>query len=186
METLGNIYKNRSRHVTRRVKLVETVNWENLFIPPRLSSCRSTNSPVGVNSHESIEKIKLLPNSNHPESKGGKRRHGDYAAGRSHDLNLILVLKYPILRYRHQVTDTTDQAVTVWQRRKSCYHSYTARYVTVYICISVCDRARQHLSHSLQKGDVLMPTSMDRGYGRIPPSVLPGLEHRVASNLSHA
>jgi hypothetical protein len=49
IETLGNIYRNGSRHVTRRVKLIETLNWESLFIPSWLSNCRSTNSPVGVN-----------------------------------------------------------------------------------------------------------------------------------------
>ncbi len=59
METLGNIYGNGSRHVTRRVKHTETLNW--------LSSCRSTNSPVGVNPHGSVEKMKLLPNSSHLE-----------------------------------------------------------------------------------------------------------------------
>jgi hypothetical protein len=63
MKILGNIYRNRFRHVTRRVKLTETLNWKNLFIPSRLSSCRSTNSPVGVNPHGSAEKAKLLLNS---------------------------------------------------------------------------------------------------------------------------
>jgi hypothetical protein len=33
METLGNIYGNGFRHVTRKVKLTETLNWESLFIP---------------------------------------------------------------------------------------------------------------------------------------------------------
>jgi hypothetical protein len=51
METLGNIYSNGSRHVIRRVKLTETLNYESLFIPSRLSSYRSTNSFVGVNPH---------------------------------------------------------------------------------------------------------------------------------------
>jgi hypothetical protein len=67
MENLGNIYGNRSRHVTRRVKLTETLNWESLFIPSRLSSCRSTNSLVGVNPHGSAEKVKLLLNNSHLE-----------------------------------------------------------------------------------------------------------------------
>jgi hypothetical protein len=67
METLGNIYKNGSRHVTQRVKLTETLNWKSLFIPLRLSSCQSTNSPVGVNPHGSTEKVKLLLNSSHLE-----------------------------------------------------------------------------------------------------------------------
>jgi hypothetical protein len=65
MKTLGNIYSNGSRHVTRRVKLTETLNWESLFIPSWLSSCRSMNSLVGVNLHGSVEKVKLLLNSNH-------------------------------------------------------------------------------------------------------------------------
>jgi hypothetical protein len=79
METLGNIYRNGSRHVPRRVKLTETLNWESLFIPSRLSSCRSTNSPVGVNPHESMEKVKLLLDSNHLEPQAVKppRHHGD-------------------------------------------------------------------------------------------------------------
>jgi hypothetical protein len=51
METLGNIYGNGSRHVTQRVKLTETLNWESLFIPSQLSSCWSTNSPVGELGH---------------------------------------------------------------------------------------------------------------------------------------
>jgi hypothetical protein len=72
METLGNIYGNGSKHVTRRVKLTETLNWESSFIPSRLSSCRSINSPVGVNPHESAEKVKLLLNSNHLEPQAVK------------------------------------------------------------------------------------------------------------------
>jgi hypothetical protein len=67
METLGNIYGNRSRHVTRRVKLTEMVNWESLFIPSRLSSYRSMNLPVGVNPHGSTEKVKLLLNDSYLE-----------------------------------------------------------------------------------------------------------------------
>jgi hypothetical protein len=65
MKTLGNIYENGSRHVTRRVKLTETLNWESLFIPSWLSSCRSMNPPVRVNPHGSAVKVKLLLNSNH-------------------------------------------------------------------------------------------------------------------------
>jgi hypothetical protein len=30
VKTLGNIYENGSRHVTRRVKLTETLNWESV------------------------------------------------------------------------------------------------------------------------------------------------------------
>jgi hypothetical protein len=55
------------KHVTRRVKLTEMLNWESLFIPSRLSSCRSTNTPVGVNPHRCEEKVKLLLNSSHLE-----------------------------------------------------------------------------------------------------------------------
>jgi hypothetical protein len=65
MKTLGNIYENGSRHVTRRVEHTETLNWKNLFIPSRFSSYRSTNSPVGVNPHGSVEKVKLFLNSRH-------------------------------------------------------------------------------------------------------------------------
>jgi hypothetical protein len=79
METLGSIYRNRSRHVTRRVKLTETLNWKSLFIPSRLSSCWSTNSPVGVNPHGSVEKVKLLLNSSHlePQAVKPQRHRGD-------------------------------------------------------------------------------------------------------------
>jgi hypothetical protein len=74
METLGNIYGNRSRHVTRRVKLTEMLNWESLFIPLCLSSYRSTNSPMGVNPHGSKEEVKLLNNS-HLEPQAVKPPH---------------------------------------------------------------------------------------------------------------
>jgi hypothetical protein len=79
MEILGNIYGNGSRHVTRRVKLIETLNWESLFIPSRLSSCQSMNSPVGVNLHGSMEKVKLLLNGSHLEPQAVKlqRHRGD-------------------------------------------------------------------------------------------------------------
>jgi hypothetical protein len=79
MGTLGNIYGNRSRHVTRRVKLTEMLHWESLFIPSRLSSCQSTNSHVEVNLHGSTEKVKLLLNSSHlePEAVKPQRHHGD-------------------------------------------------------------------------------------------------------------
>jgi hypothetical protein len=75
MKTLGNIYGNRSRHVTRTVKPIKMLNWESLFIPSRLSSCRSTNSLVGVNSHGSMEKVKLLLNSSHLEPQAVKPPH---------------------------------------------------------------------------------------------------------------
>jgi hypothetical protein len=79
METLGNIYGNRSRYVTRRVKLTETLNWESLFIPSWLSSYRSTNSSVGVNPHGSAEKVKLLLNNSHlkPQAVKPQRHRGD-------------------------------------------------------------------------------------------------------------
>jgi hypothetical protein len=53
----------------------KTLNWESLFIPSRLSSCRSTNSYVGVNPHESVEKVKLLLNSCHLEPQAVKPPH---------------------------------------------------------------------------------------------------------------
>jgi hypothetical protein len=79
METLDTIYGNRSRYVTRRVKLTETFNWESLFIPSRLSSYQSTNSLVGVNPHGSAEKVKLLLNSSHlePQAVKPQRHRGD-------------------------------------------------------------------------------------------------------------
>jgi hypothetical protein len=67
METLGNIYGDGSRHVTRRIKHIETLNWESLFIPSWLNNCWSMNSPMGVNPHGSTEKVKLLLNSSHLE-----------------------------------------------------------------------------------------------------------------------
>jgi hypothetical protein len=79
METLGNIYGNKSRHVIRKANLTGTLNWESLFIPLWLSSCRSTNSPLGVNPHGSEEKVKLLLNSSHLEPQAVKppHHHGD-------------------------------------------------------------------------------------------------------------
>jgi hypothetical protein len=62
---LGNIYGNRFRHITRRVKLTEMLNREILFIPSWLSSCWSTNSSVRVNPHGSTEKVRLLLNGSH-------------------------------------------------------------------------------------------------------------------------
>jgi hypothetical protein len=75
MEILGNIYGNGSRHITRRVKLTKTLNWESLFILSRLSSCWSTNLSVGVNPHGSTEKVKLLLNSNHLEPQVVRSQH---------------------------------------------------------------------------------------------------------------
>jgi hypothetical protein len=79
METLVNIYRNGSRHVTRRIKLTETLNWESLFILSWLSSYRSTNSPVGVNPHGRAKKVKLLLNSSHlePQAVKPQRHHRD-------------------------------------------------------------------------------------------------------------
>jgi hypothetical protein len=75
METLGNIYKNRSKHVTQRLKLTETLNSESFFIPSQLNNCRSTNSPVRVNPHGSKEKVKLLLNNSHLEPQAVKPPH---------------------------------------------------------------------------------------------------------------
>jgi hypothetical protein len=60
-------------------KLTETLNLESLFILSRLSSCRSTNSPVGVNPHGSTEKVKLLLNGSplEPQVVRPPRPHGD-------------------------------------------------------------------------------------------------------------
>jgi hypothetical protein len=79
MKTLGNIYGNGSRHITRRVKLTETVNWESMFIPSWLSSYWSTNSSVGVSPHGSTEKVKLLLNGTHlePQAVRPQRPRGD-------------------------------------------------------------------------------------------------------------
>jgi hypothetical protein len=79
METLGNIYGNGSRHVTQRVKLTDTLNWDSLYVPSQLSSCQSMNSYVGVNPHGSAEKVKLLLNSSHLEPQVVKPpcHHGD-------------------------------------------------------------------------------------------------------------
>jgi hypothetical protein len=75
MKTLGNIYGNRSKHVTRRVKLTETLNSKSFFIPSRLNSCQSMNSHVRVNPHRSKEKVKLLLNSSHLEPPVVKPPH---------------------------------------------------------------------------------------------------------------
>jgi hypothetical protein len=80
MKTLNNIYENESRHITRMVKLTETISWERLFILSYLSSCQSTNSSVGVNPHESAEKVNLLVNNSHLEPQAVKpqrHREGD-------------------------------------------------------------------------------------------------------------
>jgi hypothetical protein len=75
MEILGNIYGNRSRHITQRIKLTEMLNWEDLLIPSRLSSCRSTISYIKVNPHGSEKKVKLLLNSSHLEHRAVKPPH---------------------------------------------------------------------------------------------------------------
>jgi hypothetical protein len=79
MEILGKIYENGFRYVTRRVKLTEMLNWESLINPSWLSSCRSTNSSLGVNPHGSAEKVKLLLNNSHLEPQAMKppHHHGD-------------------------------------------------------------------------------------------------------------
>jgi hypothetical protein len=48
------------------------LNCESLFIQSWLSSCQSMNSSVGVNSHESAEKVKLLLSSSHLEPQATK------------------------------------------------------------------------------------------------------------------
>jgi hypothetical protein len=60
-------------------ELTKTLSWESLFILSRLSSCGSTNSPVGVNLHGSAEKVKLLLNSSHlePQAVKPQRHHED-------------------------------------------------------------------------------------------------------------
>jgi hypothetical protein len=63
------------KHVARRVKLTETLSWESLFIPSRMSSRQSTNSSVGVNPHGSAEKVKLLLNGSHLEPQAMKPPH---------------------------------------------------------------------------------------------------------------
>jgi hypothetical protein len=75
MESLDNIYGNGSDHVTQRVQLTETLNWESLFIPLWLSSCRGMNSSVGVNPHGSMEKVKLLLNNSHLEPQTVRPQH---------------------------------------------------------------------------------------------------------------
>jgi hypothetical protein len=79
MEILVNIYGNRSRHITQRIRLIETLNWESLFILSWLSSCWSSNSYVGVNPHGSTKKVKLLLNGNHlkPQAVRPQRPRGD-------------------------------------------------------------------------------------------------------------
>jgi hypothetical protein len=79
MKILSNIYGNRFRHVIQRVKLIETLNWESLFILSWLSSYQSMNSSVGVHLHGSTEKVKLLLNDSHlePQAMRPQRPHGD-------------------------------------------------------------------------------------------------------------
>jgi hypothetical protein len=79
MKILGNIYGNGSKYITRRVKLIETLDWQSLFIPSWLSNCQSMNSPVEVNPHGSVEKVKLLLNSSHlePQAMKAQRHRGD-------------------------------------------------------------------------------------------------------------
>jgi hypothetical protein len=54
---------------------METLNWESLFIPSRLSSCRITNSHMGVNSPGSVEKVKLLLNGSHLKPQAVRLPH---------------------------------------------------------------------------------------------------------------
>jgi hypothetical protein len=79
MKTLGNIYGNRSKYITRRVQLIEMLNWESVSIPSRLSSCLSTNSHVGVNPHGNAENVNLLLNNSYlePQAVKPQRHRGD-------------------------------------------------------------------------------------------------------------
>jgi hypothetical protein len=77
------MYGNLGQHIREQIQtchpkgktFIEMLNWESLFILSRLSSCRSTNSPVGVNPHGSAEKVKLLLNSSHLEPQVMKPPH---------------------------------------------------------------------------------------------------------------
>jgi hypothetical protein len=75
MEILGNIYGNESGYVTQRVKLIEILNRESLFILSWLRSCQSTNSSVGVNPLGSTEKVKVLLNGSHLEPQAVRLPH---------------------------------------------------------------------------------------------------------------
>jgi hypothetical protein len=60
------------KHITQRVKLVEILSWESLFIPSRLSTRWSTKSSVGVSPQgRSVEKVKPLLNGGHLEPLPG-------------------------------------------------------------------------------------------------------------------
>jgi hypothetical protein len=68
------------KHVARRVKLTEMESWESMFIPPRLSTRRSTKSSTGVNPQgRSAEQVKLLLNGSHlePQDVGSQHYRGD-------------------------------------------------------------------------------------------------------------
>jgi hypothetical protein len=60
------------KHVARRVKLIDMLNWESLFVPSWLSTRRSTKSFAGVNPQgRSTKKVKLLLNNSHLEPQVG-------------------------------------------------------------------------------------------------------------------
>jgi hypothetical protein len=68
------------KHVARRVKLIEMLSWERLFIPSRLSTCWSMKSSTGENPlGRSGEKVKLLLNGRHlePQVVRPQCHHGD-------------------------------------------------------------------------------------------------------------
>jgi hypothetical protein len=68
------------KHAARKVKLTVTLSRENLFIPSRLSTRRSTESSAVENPQgASMEKVKLLLNSSHlePQIVRSQRHRGD-------------------------------------------------------------------------------------------------------------
>jgi hypothetical protein len=64
------------KYVARRVKLIEMLSWERLFIPSWLSTHQSTKSSAGVNPQgRSTEKVKLLLNDSHLEPQAVRPQH---------------------------------------------------------------------------------------------------------------
>jgi hypothetical protein len=68
------------KHVTQRVKLIEMLSWNSLFMTLWLSTCQSTKSSTRVNPQgRSAEKVKLLLNGSHlePQAVRSQRYRGD-------------------------------------------------------------------------------------------------------------
>jgi hypothetical protein len=69
------------KHIAQRIKLTEMLSWKSLFILMRLSMCRSTKSPTGVNLRgRSAKNMKLLLNNSHLEPQDvrlQRHRSGD-------------------------------------------------------------------------------------------------------------